>query len=238
MIANHYLPKILTAIFAGLFIFTGLYTIGNGLLFDRLFICILIFTAVICRKNINVLGVVVILLLQRFLEETAWSISELDFQMVVKAAFYFLAIFAYWKIKYDGMAKVLLVALILSISAEFYWIYHSLKAVQIYWYIGVLASSLFFRHLIFMRVSFTESFFPKSAESINLDLQIYKVYSLFAYIELFMIVEYVLRGVFNLTNIMIVYKTYPYASQVLSTYMVWVIFNESYKLLLPKLLKA
>jgi len=238
MIANHYLPKILTALFAGLFIFAGIYTFGNGLLFDRLFICILIFTAITCRKNINVLGVVVVLLLQRLLEETAWSISELDFQLVVKAAFYFLAIFAYWKIKYDEMSKVLLVALIVSISSEFYWLYQAQKAVEIYWYIGILASSLFIRHLIFMRVSFTESFFPKSAESINLDWQIYKVYSLVAYIQLFMILEYVVRSVFNYTNILVVYKTYPYASQMLSTYVVWVIFIESYKLLLPKLLKA
>ncbi len=238
MILNHYLPKILTALFAGLFIFAGIYTFGEGLLFDRLFICILIFTAVVCRKNINVLGVVVVLLLQRLLEEAAWSISLLDFQLVVKASFYFLAIFAYWKIKYDQVAKVLLAALIISLCAEFYWLYQSQKAVEIYWYVGILASSLFIRHLIFMRVSFTEDFFPKVAESINLDWQIYKVYSLVAYIQLFMITEYVVRGIFGLNNILIIYKSYPYASQMLSTYIIWVTFNESYKLLLPKLLKA
>lgn len=238
MIVNHYLPKILTAIFAGLFIFAGIYTFGNGLLFDRLFICILIFTAIICRRNINVLGVVVVLLLQRLLEETAWSISELNFQLVVKAAFYFLAVFVYWKIKYDKIAKILLLSLFISIASEFYWIYQAQNAPEIYWYVGALASSLFIRHLIFMRVSFTEDYFPKKAESINLDWQIYKVYSLGAYVQLFMILEYIARTIFGLSNVLFVYKTYPYAIQIISTYVIWVIFNESYKLLLPKLLKA
>ena len=45
MLLSHYLPKILTALFGGLFVSLGIYTFGNALLFDRIFIGVLIFTA-------------------------------------------------------------------------------------------------------------------------------------------------------------------------------------------------
>lgn len=76
MLLSHYLPKILTALFGGLFVSLGIYTFGNALLFDRIFIGVLIFTAVICRKNIDVLGVVVILVAFTLLDEAGWYIHR------------------------------------------------------------------------------------------------------------------------------------------------------------------
>ncbi|TRY29436.1 hypothetical protein [Aliiglaciecola sp. M165] len=239
MLLSHYLPKILTALFGGLFIFAGIYTFGEPLLFDRLFICILIFTAVICRKNINVLGVVVILVAQRLVEETAWSISELEYKDIIKAAFYFFAIAIYWKVKYDNASRILLIALFAAIASEFYWIYTKQNAPEIYWYAAHAGFFLFARHLFFMRVAYMEDLFPnRKIDSINLDWQIYKLSVVFAALQLFMVLEYVARSVFGQTHIEFVWVTYPYISQLCYTYLVWVIFFESYKLLLPKLLRA
>jgi hypothetical protein len=239
MLVSHYLPKLVTALFGGLFIFAGFYTFGEPLLFDRLFICILVFTAFVCRSNLNVLGVIVILVLQRLVEETAWSISELAYLDLIKAAFYLLSIAIYWKIKYDTMAIILLTALVVSLAAEFYWIYNELKAPEIYWYVTLLASYSFARHLIFMRVAYMEDLFPKQKiDSINLDWQIYKLNALFSFLQLLMIIEYVIRGVFEYTHFLFVWSAYPYIGQLFYTYLVWIIFFESYKLLLPKLLKA
>jgi len=72
MLIRAYQPSVITALFAGLFIATGILTFGNALIFDRLFIAILIFTALVCTSNINVVGSIAILALERLLEELFW----------------------------------------------------------------------------------------------------------------------------------------------------------------------
>lgn len=239
MLLSHYLPKILTALFGGLFIFAGVYTFGEPLLFDRLFICILIFTAFVCRKNINVLGVVVILVIQRLVEETAWTISELEFTDAAKALFYLASIALYWFIKYDKLSRLLLVALVLSLAAEFYWLALSQPAPQVYWYVALLSSYAFVRHLFFMRVTYMQDWFKnRTVESINLDWQIYKLNAFFVLLQFLMVLEYLVRGIFNLPSLLFVWHSYAYISQLCYTYLVWVIFLESYKLVAPKLLRA
>ncbi|GAA6185224.1 hypothetical protein NBRC116595_24720 [Aliiglaciecola sp. NS0011-25] len=239
MLLSHYLPKLLTALLGGLFIFAGMYTFGNPLLFDRLFICILVFTAIVCRKNVNVLGVVIILVIQRLVEETAWSISELEFADLIKASFYLLSIAVYWKIKYDKASRLLLLGLIISLSAEFYWILNQQLAPEIYWYITLQSSYLFARHLFFMRVAYMSDILPKQKiESINLDWQMYKLNALFAVLQLFMIFEYIIRSVFEYKKVLLIWTSYPYLAQLCYTYLIWIVFYESYKLLIPKLLRA
>lgn len=239
MLLSHYLPKILTALFGGLFIFAGVYTFGEPLLFDRLFICILIFTAFVCRKNINVLGVVVILVIQQLVVETAWTISELEFTNAVKALFYLASIALYWFIKYDKLSRLLLVALVLSLAAEFYWLAMGQSAPQVYWYVALLSSYAFVRHLFFMRVTYMQDWFKnRTVESINLDWQIYKLNAFFALLQFLMVIEYIIRGITGFNNLLYVWASYPYIVQLGYTYLIWVIFFESYKLIAPKLLRA
>lgn len=238
MLVAHYLPRVATALFGGLFVFAGLYSFGDGLLFDRLFIGVIILTAVVCRKDINVMGILVILVIQRLLEETAWSISELDFKHIVKPAFYLAAILVFWKIKYDGVAKFLLATLLIAIAAEFYWLATKVSAPEVYWYVGLLTSNVFIRHLIFMRVSYSADIFPTQAESINLDWHIYKLNGLAAFFQFAIVVEYAFRTVLNNLDIIYIYKIYPYCMQLIATYAIWMVFYESYRMLVPKLLKV
>ncbi|WJG08328.1 hypothetical protein [Aliiglaciecola sp. LCG003] len=239
MLLSHYFPKILIALLGGLFIFAGIYTFGKPLLFDRLFICILLFTATICRKNINVLGVVIILVLQRLAEETAWTISELEYKDIIKALFYFMALSVYWVIKYDKVSRLLLLALVLAIAADLYWSFTEQQAPEVYWYVTLMSFYAFARHLIFMRVAYMQEIFVRDhIDSVNLDWQIYKLNALFVLLQLLMIVEYLIRGVFEHYQILYVWAIYPYLSQLFYTYLIWVVFYESYKLLIPKLLKA
>jgi hypothetical protein len=67
-----YLPKTLTALFGGLFVLLGILTFGNGGAFDKIHIGMLIFTGIICRKDINIVSVVILLLLQLTWESLAW----------------------------------------------------------------------------------------------------------------------------------------------------------------------
>jgi hypothetical protein len=55
-----YLPNFLTAFFGVSFCVA---TFGNGLAFDRICIILLRFTEIVCRKDINVVSVIPILIL-------------------------------------------------------------------------------------------------------------------------------------------------------------------------------
>lgn len=238
MLLAHYLPKLITALFGGLFIFAGIYTFGNALLFDRIFIGVLIFTAIICRKNINVLGVMIILVTQRLLEEFGWLILESEYLYPIKLMFYAIAAYLCYKMKYDMISKMLVFCLVLALSAEVYWFAFNIEPPLVHWFVFIIVLTLLARHMIFLRVSFTDDYFPNKAESINLDWQIYKLNGVAASINSVVMIEYLAIKLFDLKDVKFFISVTPYLMHAIATYAIWVIFHESYKLLIPKLLRA
>jgi len=241
MLIRAYLPKILAALFGGLFVALGIITFGNSELFDRIFFGVLIFTAILCRKNVNVVGVVIIIVIHQFLAETAWLIIQKEYlvkPILIELTFYTISIFACYKFRHDSMSKLLLATLIISIASEIYWFWHDSDGAAMHWYVMVLTINLLTRYLIFLRVSYTLNYFPQKTESINLDWYIYKLNALAIFIQTANIAEYSLRRVLGATDFLYVYVMYPYVMQAISTYTIFIIFNESYKLIIPKLLRA
>jgi hypothetical protein len=238
MLIRAYLPQILTALFGGLFVWLGIMTFDNPTVFDRLFIFILLFTAFVCRRNINIVGVIIVVAIHQILGVSAWFIFNLENTFYLKIAFYLFGIAMWYKVKYDPVSKLLLISLLLSFISELYWYISDIEGSALHWYIMVLSINLLTRHLIFQRVNFTDTYFPNKVVSINLDWHIYKLNALAIIFQTVNIFEYMLRGVFGLKDLMYVYDFYSYAMQAISTYTVFIIFSESYKLLLPKLLRA
>ncbi len=238
MLLAHYLPKIITALFGGLFIFAGVYTFGNALIFDRIFIGVLIFTAIVCRKNVNVLGVLVILVIQRVLEEFGWVVIGSEYLYFVKVMFYLIAAWLCYKMHYDLISKMLLLCLIAAMGSELYWFIYDIKPPLVHWFVFTVVLTLLARHMIFLRVSLTEDYFPNKGESINLDWQIYKLNGVAAAVQSIVMLEYLLRNLLSFFTVKFFYSITPYVMHAIATYAIWVIFHESYKLLIPKLLRA
>ena len=238
MLLAHYLPKFLTALFGGLFIFAGVYTFGNALLFDRIFIGVLVFAAIVCYRNVNVVGVLIIIVIQRVLEETAWFLLNTEFVISVKLLFYILSAYACFHFKYDPLSKLLFACIALALSTEIYWFIYGGDTRAIHWFVATVTMALYIRHLIFMRVSYTEDYFPKHALSINLDWQIHKLYATASFVHAALLLELVLNEIPAITGITPVTLVFPYIMHAIAIIAVWIVFNESYKLLLPRLLKA
>lgn len=238
MLLSHYLPKLITALFGGLFISLGIYTFGNALIFDRIFIGVLVFTAVICRHNIDVLGVVIILVAFTLMDEAGWYLLINGNDLVIRIGFYSIAGLALLKLKHDPLSRLLFFSLLISVCAEAFWFITEKKASSIHWYIYTLFLALLTRYLIFVRVSYTEEWFPGKGESINLDWHIYKLNAVMAAVQTASILEFIVRNVFGYKSVLIVYTIYPYLMQAIATYTIWIIFNESYKLLLPKVIRV
>ncbi|WP_166425793.1 hypothetical protein [Paraglaciecola sp. 20A4] len=241
MLVRAYLPKIITALFGGLFIAAGILTFGNALVFDRIFIGILLFTGFICRKDINVLGIILILAVIRVLEEALWFIfaEQLYNHWLSKITIYLLLFFIIYKFWFDKMSKISLLILLLCISAEIYWIIIGYTlAPAIYWYAALVGLGLLTRHFLFSRIQMTEQFTSKSGKSINLDWYIYQVTRIYIFIEGLNIFEYILRHVFQIKYIQIIYYVYPYIMQSLATFTLWIVFNEANKLFKERLISA
>jgi hypothetical protein len=236
MLVRAYLPPIMTALFGGLFIAAGILTFGNAAIFDRLFIGILVFTAVTCRKNVNILSVVAIILLQRALEECAWSF--LTDTYLIKIALYSFGFWLVYYLRHDWITRVLLTSLILVSVAEIYWYINDDLAPQVYWNIGLMIFDVIIRYLIFSRFSFVELWFKGRAVSINLDWTIYKLSAIAIIVQCAIITEYLIRHILELPNLLLVYSAYPYAMHIIATIAIWATFHESYKQIAPKLLKA
>ncbi|MFT6776093.1 MAG: hypothetical protein ACJAV1_000002 [Paraglaciecola sp.] len=241
MILRAYLPKFLTALFGGIFVALGILTFGDSTLFDRLFFGILIFTAIICKKNLNVIGIVLIIAIHQILAESAWFLlhkGDITSPFFIGILFYSVAFYAYCKFRHDPVSKLLLVSLIIALASELYWFIENKNSAYLHWYVMVLIINLLTRHFIFLRVSYTESYFPKMAESINLDWHIYKLNALAIVVQTANILEYSFRRVLDFSELLIVYNLYSYIMQAISTYTIFIIFHESYKLLIPKLFRA
>lgn len=236
MLVRAYLPKIITALFGGLFIAAGILTFGNALVFDRIFIGILLFTAFVCRKDINVIGIVIIILIQHILEELAWIyLSDNEF---VKTFIYIACLFLAYQLRHDRIAKFVFVFTLIVVGIEIYWYFTEYSAPQIYWHMSLIGLNLLVRNLIFSRVSISEHYFKRVATSINLDWIIFRLYGLSILIQTAIVAEYLIRHIGNFENLLFFYNSNAYFMHGIATLAIWAIFNESYKLLLPKLLKA
>jgi|GEM_PF-1020201 len=241
MLIRAYLPKIITALFGGLFIAAGILTFGNALIFDRLFLGILLFTGFICRKDINVLGIIIILAAIRVLEEFLWFLftDQLYNHWISKFVIYLVLLFSIYKFWFDKMSKVSLVILLICVLAEIYWVMIGYSVTPaIYWYAALVVLSLLTRHFLFSRIQITEQFTIKTGKSINLDWYIYQITRMYIFIEGLNIFEYILRHVFSLKNMQIIYHIYPYIMQSLATFTLWIVFNEANKLFKEKLIRA
>jgi hypothetical protein len=66
MFMGAYLPNFFTVLFGVLLVFFvlfGIATFGNGLAFNRICIILLKFTEIVCRKDINVVSVVSVIII-------------------------------------------------------------------------------------------------------------------------------------------------------------------------------
>lgn len=236
MFIRAYLPQIITALFGGFFVFLGISTFGNAWAFDCIYIGLLVFTGVVCKKDINVVSVIIILILQLIWENLAWNL--LVDEHIVKLIFYLIALLVTFYFRYDWLAKMVTAIVIMTSGCELYWFFNDYRAPEIYWYIWTMISNVLLRHLIFSRVSFVDRYYPNKGESVNLDWVIYKLNAVLTLLQAAMVFEYLSRHLLDFGDILIVYHAYSYIIHIIGTIIIWAIFTESSKRLIPKLLKA
>lgn len=231
MILNPLLEKIQTAILAVIFLAAGLYTFGNALVFDRLFIGILVFAGWLCRKDLNLLSIIALITLIRIVEEVAWI--NLTNAYMVKLPLYCLCTYLIYRCCYDGFKWYSLTCLALVFSAEIYWLATGYQAPEVYWDVYYLTQSIVIRWTFVNRCFWMCNLLPdkhlSKIKSLDLDYILSTLTTGYLLLSSFKLYEYLLRHIFGFHSIDYVYNVAPYVSQLLSTFILFTVFITSLK---------
>ncbi|WP_281558797.1 hypothetical protein [Thalassomonas sp. RHCl1] len=206
MILNLYLRKLFTPILVITFALIGVYTFGYAEYFDRWFLVALMLWGLIKIKNrdVNMAGLILIIILVRSLDEIAYLIIDFDVKLII----YLLAVAVLYKLKYDKLVLLFCAPLLtLIVLVEFFWFFTGYPAPKIYFYVCMLLLSLVTRHLLFMRVPLTDRLL-KGGKSLPLDWKFYGLSKWSVFILAAMLAEYLIRHL-TVLNPLHVYQVYP-----------------------------
>ncbi|WDE13803.1 hypothetical protein [Thalassomonas haliotis] len=206
MILNLYLRKFFTPILVITFALIGVYTFGYAEYFDRWFLLGLVIWGLIKIKSrdVNMAGLLLILILVRLLDEISYLIIDFD----IKAIIYLFSVVVIYKLKYDQLVLFFCAPLLtLIVLVELFWFFTGYPAPQIYFYVCLLLLSLITRHLLFMRVPLTDRL-TQGGKSLPLDWKFYGLSKWSVFILAAMLAEYLVRHL-TILNPLHVYQLYP-----------------------------
>lgn len=214
------------------FIVLGIWSFGNAELFDRAFYACLIFTALINMKDVNILGILIIILFSRTIDELAWQvITNLEWQ-ALRIPIYAILGIVLWFGRHDPTFRYLSIFLwCICVASEIYWYFVGYKAPQLYWYLFTMSLALIVRHLIFLRTTLTVKLGVKSSilnKEIQLDWEVYKVVHVTYIVQLLVLIEFLIRHLLGF-HILVVYKLSPAIMHVLAIYTMYLVFEANYK---------
>ena len=218
MVLRAYLPKFMTAFCGGFFVAAGIFTFGNALAFDRLFLGVIVFTAFLCRQDVNVLSLTAIIFFQHSIEELAWLYLPSGY--LIKIFIYLIGLWMVYYFWYDWASKILFFCISLTALTEIYWFVTEYDPPQTFWYVYVIMVCISIRHLIFLRVNVAEIYVSKKAKSINLDWVLYKINALIIIAQTVVLFEYYLRHILGLQSALFAYYSLAYVIHALSTLLI------------------
>lgn len=226
-----YLQKFFSVFIAVACVTLGILTFDNALLFDRLFMVVVILIAIPFYKNINILGILLIILGFRFADEIAWQIVHNT--LFWKVCIYSALTLSVYKLEEDSLRYSILFTVLCAVSAEIYWYFTDYDSPRIVWLAFQILLTFISRRLFFFRYFITSKYYPNKVESLSLDRQLYKLMLFPIVLQQLLLLEYLARHIWGFESLY-VYSAVPYISRVLYTYMLWMILNESFNLLMSR----
>lgn len=227
ILANAFFWRFLSQFLAVICICAGIVTFGNDVWFDRIFEVSLVLTALFCRKNVNVVVLVVIVVVGRSVEELLFLFEVFFNEYWFKGLLYSSFILVAWLFRHDIENKYLFpVIIFLCTSSEIYWFLTGYSAPQVFWYLIPYSLNLIVRFAIFMRYELVEHFFPGQEALCFSEFKIRDAHQWGIYVYAAMVFEYLIRHLF-MGNLFIVYQIYPYIIQAISTYVLWYMLQEN-----------
>lgn len=234
-ISSTRIPKFVGSI---LFVCAGFLTYGDSLLFEKIYLALLGFVAVLFIRDINLVSIIVISAGANLSSELLYPlvISE-QFQFSLKILTYLVACWTLLKVSEDSMQLPTVFVVILCLVTEGYWYISQQDAPMIFWYVLLLTINLWVRHFLFARVFIMAKYFPSQYRSLNLDHSLYQLVFFYILLHQLILLEYILRRVFDVPSTYIYYAA-PYIFHGLTTYSALLVLTQGYILISKNWFKA
>jgi hypothetical protein len=223
---------------AVVFIGAAFLTYGQSLLFEKIYLAVLGFIAVIFIRDINLISLICISATANIASELLYPlVMTSDFQTTFKVLTYTAIILSIIKFREDSLRLSVSLVVAMCLGAELYWYLTDSPAAVIYWYVLLININFLVRHFLFSRVFIMAKYFPKRYRSLNLDHTLYQVVLLYIVVHELVLVEYVLRRVFDVPTT-VVYYAAPYLFHGLTAYTALLIYIQGYTLISKSWFKA
>ncbi|MCY7297291.1 hypothetical protein [Alteromonas sp. a30] len=227
MVLRPLLQHLTSALLIGLFLALGLLTFGKPFLFDRIFFTSLFIIAFAFRNDVNLLGVTLIIIVERLVEETAYLLI-ID-SLSLKVVTYLFCIFALFLRRNDSLFYLTLTSLCIMIGAEIYWFINDYRFLNTHWYIFLISLNLFVRKAISSRCFWTLELAPnKNITPLKVDYYVYQLALYFIVINLVTLAEYLARHLFSL-NSLLIYNLYALTNHILAFIFLFLLADQAIK---------
>ncbi|MEM9103959.1 MAG: hypothetical protein AAGB12_16750 [Pseudomonadota bacterium] len=229
------MAKIIGAI---IFVAAGFLAYGDGVLFERIYIAVLVFMSVIFIKDINMVSVIAITTAANLCFMFLFPLLVgADYQILLKVATYCAMGVSLYRLKTEEYRGVIAFVLGLCIASELYWFAIGYPSPVIHWHVFVMMINVWMRHFLFQRVFIMAKYFPNRYRSLDLDLSLYELGWYYNIVHIVVIFEYFARHLFSY-NITIVYYAAPYVFHGITTYSVFLILLQGYSIMRYQWFKA
>lgn len=193
----------------------GVYTFGDALLFDRLYILTIIVVAIVVRKDINLIAVVVLLALQRVNEEIGYIVVG-ELHHIFKTGVYCLLAAACYFLRKDALWWLLFPLLGLCLGAELFWLLANYRAPVISWHLFLIINAVLIRKLVWQRELWTKRYYRKSARSLDIDYYVYELNLIYICANTAVVMEYMGRHVLRFSESLVIYHSFPYIAHTMT----------------------
>jgi len=236
MVFGPLFQHIISALLVGLFLALGIVTFGDPFLFDRIFFASLIIIAIAFKKDVNLLGVTLIIITERVLEEGAYFLIVNS--LPLKGLTYLACLYALYLRRNDSLFYPILISLLLIVSAEIYWWLSDYTFLNIHWYVFLITLNLFVRKAISSRCFWTLELIPNSrVQPLKVDYYTYQLALFFIGVNLVTLAEYIARHLFSLDSLFI-YKLYPLMNHILAFVFLFLLADQAIKVTQSRKIKV
>lgn len=231
------LEKCLNLILAILFITLGIIFFQDAHTFTYIFYSVLLFSAYLCRRQPGLLAIVLAILVTNLLEEPVWHfLLNYDSKLLLAVIYLLLGVVIFSLANINGNKYPLRLLWLTMVSAELYWFFTDYPSPIIYPHLYMVAHSVLLLWLLFFRVVWMEKR-RNQVTYIDLDRKVSQLTQWFIILQYLHISEYLIRHLTPLKP-MIIYNCFPIIVHSINVYMLYLIFNTSYKQWLPRKLTA
>lgn len=220
------------------FVAVGFLTYGDGVLFEQIYIALLVFMAVVFIRDINIVSIIFISAAANLSSKFLYPVFlESDYQTLLKIMVYGAIALTLLRFKTEAHRKSVAGVVGLCIAAEIYWIATDYNAPYIYWNVLLININILVRYFLFQRVFIVSKYFPKRYRSLDLDITLHDLVWYFMLLHMAILIEYLVRHILDV-QITTIYYASPYIFHGLTTFSVLLILFQGYKVIRYEWFKA